>query len=377
MATNMFFVIKKRPPLHEIAGMRLDSDTTPLSSILESEPSLIDGDYYTPVAGYWENNNSYGFELGGTEALIDGVDIWTQIDTTDSIYLWQGSQNKIEIYGSNDNSTWELIRTMYNAPIFQSGSGVFATRLMFDTPVYYKYLKFHNAAASGNLMADGNYSVEICELYHRIEETPTMIWSSTEQYTDFGGAMSNSLVAVKQTGTTTGHILATIGRSTGKYYFEINLYSNALALTNTSVGVRRTQSDSGADYSSYVGKSGGGSGYMAQGRFYREGSLIANEAQLTYAYPRSETIGVAADLDNGYLWFNRDGIIVNQTGKNGNPTTGVDPAITMTISGTYYPAVAQYYSLTSPGDGRYTSARLNARYSNVLYLPDGYTPWDE
>lgn len=375
MARAIYFVIKRTPPLEEIAGLYLDGDSLPLESTLSSMPALINGDNYTPVDAYWEFYNSYGFELGGQQTNIDGIDIWMQIDTTSSIYSWEPGQDVLSVYGSSDNSTWELIKTIWNPPIFQSGSGIFATRIMFEQPIYYKYFKIRNNDNSDRLTAEGGYDVQICEVEHRIEETPSVIWSSTEQHSDYGGAMVNPVVAVKQTNTVTCNIIATLGRSSGKYHFEIDMYTNNVSLTNCSVGIRRPQSVSGADYSSYIGSSGRGGGYMAQGRFYREGSLLVNEAQLTWGYTRSFTIGVSVDLDNMYVWFSRDGVIVNKTGDNGNPTTGVDPAITGLTAGTYYPAVAMFYSLAS-NPPIFTSARLNAKASNILYLPSGYSPWE-
>jgi len=376
---GILFLVKRSPVLTEVAGLRLDADTLPLSSTLTNEPALINDNTTTPVAASWEQNNSYGFDMGSPVA-IDGIEVWNYVDSISTLYTWQsGAHNQTGIYSSNDNSTWTLIKNVIKPPVFSAGPNTFNFRCMFDVPITARYFKITNAeSVVGNLQTSEGVDLEITEIAHRmVPVTPVVEWSATEQHPDYGGAFTNPVVAIKQLNTVTNQVIATQGYSTGKRYFEVEIFSSTLALTNTSIGIRQNETDSGADYSSYVGSSARGGGYMAQGRFYRNGSLIANEAQLTYANICSYIIGVAADLDNGLIWFSRDGSIVNKTGDNGNPTTGVDPAISGMATGvTYYPALALYYSLVS-SPPNYIAGRLNAMASNIIHLPSGYTPWDE
>jgi hypothetical protein len=378
MPTLRFFV-RQTPEPTESAGLRLDDDNTPLSSTLTNEPALIDDNTTTPVAASWEQDDSYGFDMASPVA-IDGIEVWNYVDSTSTLYTWQsGAHNKTGIYSSNDNSTWTLIKNVIRPPVFTAGPNTFNFRCMFDVPVTARYFKITNeGGVVDNLQTSEEVDLEITEIAHRmVPVTPVVEWSATEQHPDYGGAFTNPVVAIKQLNTVANQVIATQGYSTGKRYFEIEIFSSTFAITNSSIGIRQNETDSGSDYSSYVGSSGRGGGYMAQGRFYRNGSLLVNEAQLTYAYVGSFTIGVAADLDNGYIWFSRDGSIVNKTGDNGNPTTGVDPAISgMTTGVTYYPALSLYYSSAS-APPNYIAARLNAMESNILHLPSGYTPWDE
>ena len=250
---------------------------------------------------------------------------------------------------------------------------------MFDAPVTARYFKVRNKS-DFPLEVDGDAAeLEITEMAHRIEDTPDVTWSATEQSAVYGGALTNPVVAIKQTGTTSAGIIGTIGYLSGKYYFEIEISTTtySMSLANTSIGIRKTDEDDG-NYDGYIGSSGRGAGYFSGGRFYRDGSLRANDAaNLSYGSGHNYTIGVYADLSNNTIWFSRDGSIVNKSGDNGNPETGVDPAMENIAAGTYYPAVSLFYSLAS-APPNFVAARLNAMSSNILYLPSGssYTPWD-
>ena len=123
---SAIFLIKKPvvpPPPSEVAGLRLDADSSPLSSTLTSEPALIDDNTTTPVAASWAKGNSYGFDMG-SPVSIDGIEVWNYVDSTSTLYTWVTSDHhRTGIYSSNDNSTWTFIKEFRRAPVFSAGPG--------------------------------------------------------------------------------------------------------------------------------------------------------------------------------------------------------------------------------------------------------------
>ena len=259
----------------------------------------------------------------------------------------------------------------------------FAFRIMIEQPSGAKYIKFRNEDAVNSLtVSAGVADLEITEIELRIEDTPTVTWDISESHSDYVNFI-NPVVAIKDLNNAANQVIATHGKASGKWYFEVEM-GGPNTQTNSNVGIRENETDLGQDYSG--GLNTNGYSYMAQGRFYRKGSLYCNDSvTLTYAAGTyvSFVIGVYVDLDNGNMWFTRDdGSIFNRIGPTaagilGDPENNLNPCITGITAGTYYPAISQYYSRTTPGNA-YTTARLNARADNILYLPSGsiFSPWD-
>jgi len=202
-----------------------------------------------------------------------------------------------------------------------------------------------------------------------------MGWSPTLQYPDYGGAMDNDLIAIKppNIGHTAHQILADIGRSSGKYYFEVRMRGNGITPANCAVGVRHEQGQyDGGDYVGIVGSTDAGWGYLSQGRFYRDGSLRTSDPAAWGTQNTWYTIGVAIDFTLGYAWFSRDGVWQARSGRpDPDPTTGTDPSLQY-VTGEVYPAADIYY------DSRnyLFEAVLQSTTENIEHMPSGYSAWD-
>jgi len=199
-------------------------------------------------------------------------------------------------------------------------------------------------------------------------------WSTIDKSPDMSIDPTNPLRAYK--GPAVGNVVRTIladhGYIAAKYYFEVRMRGNGVALTNSGVGFRRSDGDSGVDYERGVGTTGAGYVYLAQGRFYDNGSLLTQDPASWGVTNRWVTIGVAVDFTNQKAWFSKDGIWQSVSGQNPDPTTGTDPAVTG-FTGTHYPAISLFYETQT----YMSEAILQATEETMLYRPSGFAAWDQ
>jgi hypothetical protein len=133
-------------------------------------------------------------------------------------------------------------------------------------------------------------------------------------------------------------------KTTGKWYYEF-LCGGVSGVHG--VGVSRTGSEV---YSSWCGSTVDGWMY-----FGSDGGIWHNNTKLRTVgttYATGDVIGVALDADTGDIWFSKNG-----TWITGDPSTGTDPAATIT-GGDYRPGVSAYNggSMTvrsAPGETAY------------------------
>ena len=211
--------------------------------------------------------------------------------------------------------------------------------------------------------------INLSDSYYTPPPDYSMYWSSTQQDVAFGGAMANPLIAIKQTSNgSTQNIIATQGRSSGKYYFEVEYYGTSAALDNSTVGIRIPSGAGGGDYDSYIGSTNRGMAYMAQGRFYSNGSNLTTNPDSWGAADTLVRIGVAVDFSLGYIWFSKNGVYQSALGDSPDPVTGTDPAVTG-IAGTWYPGISIYYVTV-------VTATLKATANRIDNLPSGFSAWD-
>jgi hypothetical protein len=130
----------------------------------------------------------------------------------------------------------------------------------------------------------------------------------------------------------------TIGLRSGKWYWE--MYNDAIngvicasvASQSAPLGYLPGQSD---NY---------GVTYYNNGTLYymTGGGGVANWGS---SYTVGDTIGIALDMDNGYVWFSKNGVWQ----ASGNPATGTNPARSnlLSIDSVWFPTAGTYYSGTS------------------------------
>jgi hypothetical protein len=156
---------------------------------------------------------------------------------------------------------------------------------------------------------------------------------------------------------------ATIGVSSGKYYWEVTNTNLTSSSTYTTIGISKAVTvneagtNIGSDANSYV--------YYSQ-----NGNKLNNGTQVAYgaAYVSNDIVGVALDLDNGKLFFSKNGTWQ----ASGDPAAGTNAAYTG-LSGTFQPAISELNSTIDINFGQrpftYTPPTGFVRL-NAFNLPD-------
>lgn len=153
-------------------------------------------------------------------------------------------------------------------------------------------------------------------------------------------------------------VRATLGRSTGKYYFEVNHGGNpdyrmsGVCSANVSVSTGFVASSEGFAY------------FGSDGKFY------TNNAGSTYGSTyNTSVIGIAVDLDAHKLWFAKDGTWQN----SGDPAAGTNPATSSLTSGLMFPASMGNNLVQAPS----VTGSFGDPASALVYTPPtGYSKWN-
>ncbi len=164
-----------------------------------------------------------------------------------------------------------------------------------------------------------------------------------------GGDLTASITT---TGGANGLVRATIGKASGKYYWEITLDSTNTSFVDVSIGVANTS----ASIALFLGKDANGwAWYQGTGTITNNTHPDPNYDTTLFAV--NEVIGVALDMDSGTLVFYRDGV------SKGTAFSS--------LTGTLYPAISNGDSISSVTSG--ITANFGA--SSFAYPPPaGYGP---
>lgn len=170
---------------------------------------------------------------------------------------------------------------------------------------------------------------------------------------------SLSLGDLKLTGGTSGtvgFVKSTTSKSAGKLYWEV---TNAVA-GSRGIGICTSATVNSGNFC--AGQFAGGYDYYASsGNKYNNGSLTA----YGNSYTDVDVVGVALDLDNGKLFFSKNGTWQN----SGDPAAGTGAAFTG-LSGTFFAEV---------GHDAYSAVEMTANFGASAFtytLPSGFVAWD-
>ena len=146
-------------------------------------------------------------------------------------------------------------------------------------------------------------------------------------------ALSNGNLEVSRaSGAGFRPVRSTIGASTGKWYFE---FTSTTANQFAYAGIMDQQ-----DPFNFVdGNVGIGDSAISYGCYFYSGNKRNNNSETSYgsAFASGDVMGVAVDLDNGKIWFSKNGTWF----ASGDPVAGTNAAYTG-LSGTKIPAVSAY-----------------------------------
>jgi hypothetical protein len=146
---------------------------------------------------------------------------------------------------------------------------------------------------------------------------------------------------------------ATVGKTSGKWYYESKI--NDTPSNNFSFGIATSSEYLG----NYVGATSASRGWRSNQRL-NPGSVYYGPAPSV-----DDVIMVAADLDNGELYFGSNGTWF----EGSDPATNTEPALSVPAD-TWYPMCSQN------GNGTAKSQTANFAPAHFAYsVPSGYNPW--
>jgi hypothetical protein len=159
-------------------------------------------------------------------------------------------------------------------------------------------------------------------------DVPTLTSATSANYATLnplkngGQALSNGNLNQVSTSDNT-LCLATIGMTSGKYYWEFSAVTSGAAVVGLST-------DS-ANLSNYLGATSSSWGYHQNALTYTN----ATSTSYGNSWTASDIIGVAFDATNGKLFFSKNGTWQS----SGDPVAGTNPAYSSLTSGPYFPTV--------------------------------------
>jgi hypothetical protein len=208
-----------------------------------------------------------------------------------------------------------------------------------------------DSSGNGNNWTPNNISLTAGTTYDSMIDSPTVSNSASNYcvlnplYSAGGGTFSNGNLQVATGTSTAGRAIATMGVSSGKWYWEITPTSIPANVVSIGVVPRPTTNDAGT-----VGNNASEYGYLSDGQKFSGGSAGAYGA----SYVANDVIGVALDLSAGTIVFYKNGTSQG-TAYSSIPLTNIYiPAVSDSSSSNSGTFVANFgqrpFSYTPPTD---------------------------
>jgi len=278
------------------------------------------------------------------------------ISQNDTLSVNSNTSNNLKL-GSNGSSGFfngymcEVVYVSNNALAhtdlgeFDEDSGIWkpinVSGLTFDTAGY--YLDFENSGALGADVSGNSNNFTVNNLTAIDQSTDTCTnnfatWNPLENFYQ-SNTYSEGNLQVQTQNTSFTYNFATIGVSTGKWYWEVEYDAKSGGTDQPMIGITSTQPTSndhelGNFPNDFAWYTDNGTGYLANNNTYSDEGFNA--------YTVGDVISVALDLDNNKLYFAKNGTWE----KSGNPESGSTGtgaiSITATAStplGIYFPSV--------------------------------------
>lgn len=180
----------------------------------------------------------------------------------------------------------------------------------------------------------------------------TATWNPLDKSANI--TLSNSDMTATASNTAWKSVRATLGKSTGKWYFEVRI--DVAAANYNIIGVGQL----GASTATYCGGNTVSWGYNGY-----NGNKFYNTASTAYGntFTAGDIVGVAVDISAGKIWWAKN----NSWQASGDPAAGTGEAYSG-LSGTLYPMFSPYTN-TNAGTARFVTGDMS--YSP----PSGFTAW--
>jgi len=178
----------------------------------------------------------------------------------------------------------------------------------------------------------------------------TVLWNSADKASNV--SLSNGDLTAGSSSATFGSVRATLGRSSGKYYYEI--LCTQPGSTRTGLG------DGSFSLTTYVGNSAKSAGVVSGANTNNGYTLSASG---TFTLSAGDYLMFAVDMDADKAWIGKN----NAWQLSGDPAAETTPWLTV-VSGTVYPATSVYETNCS--------FTLRTKTSEVVgTVPSGFSVW--
>ena len=291
------------------------------------ETSFSTATYPSQNANMKWGNNAYAHIIGKATGggIFDGI--MSHINVTD------GTAYDATAFGEYDATTG--IWKPKTAPSVTYGTNGF-------------FLKFENSGAFGTDSSGNGNNFTVNGTMTQNIDTPSNVFATinaltlaASQYT-----LANGNLSTNGNGSNAWRsIFSTLGVTQGKYYFEMKV--NAIEASDTNnfaLGICDIeQIGVSASNGKFFGTSRGYGYHAKDGKKLNNDSATANGVAYGSSWTTNDIIGCAFDLDNGKLYWSKNGTWQN----SGDPTsgaTGTGSAFDVTTGYTYVPVLANYYS---------------------------------
>jgi len=256
------------------------------------------------------NNNSIGRLQVGTQFYFDGY--LSEVNFIDGQALTPSS------FGQTSATTGVWIPKKYTGTYGTNGFYLpFTDNSALTTSSNVGLGK--DFSGNSNYWTTNNISITSGSTYDSMTDVPTLTDINTANYCVFSpivpASQTNSEANLKVSTASTAATAGTILPSSGKWYAEIALVSG----TFHRVGVCNS-----AGIAQDLGGSANGWCYLSDARVFNNGSTSSYGVTST----NGDIINVALDLDNGRVWYGKNGTWM----ASGDPATNSNPSQTFTAN---------------------------------------------
>ncbi len=343
-------------------------------TVTDSDFAMGTGDFTIEV---WINPDAlYDYQTIFTTrpdngSYTDGFNLWVNLQGATGVYsnafLTQTANGTI-----NANQWTHVVAERYNGTLTTYVNGVAAAVQTSNTQNYTRTAAAIGQLVSSNLEAftgqmqdlrvykgvakyKGGFDVPKpytpvgIEAFRTTADTCSNNFATLNSIDNNSGVLSNGNLTYDDDGSSGwNNSRATIGASSGKWYWEMRVDAINQVICASVAGPSGNDSTNGARLGFLPGQSDdAGVTYYDDGRLYHAGAQPSGQVSWGASYGATDIIGIALDMDDagGKVWFAKN----NSWQASGNPSTGANAARSdlKTYADTYFPTSGTYFANTT------------------------------
>ena len=215
------------------------------------------------------------------------------------------------------------------------------------------FLKFENSGAFGTDSSGNGNTFTVNGTMTQNIDTPSNVFCTLNPLDNatgvtFGLANGNTTLNDIGAGDNDKGLRATLGVSSGKYYWEVKKpdIAGTISVLGSEVDIRSGDVPNTATSNSYhIGSNGSGSSIV-----YWENGTFVNTSALQ-GWTNNDIMGVALDMDNGKLFLSINGVFKGFDNNSSDPVAGTNANFTgITTDGTIFIPYVEKRGTGNPSD---------------------------